>query len=117
MAPPCDGKIGSPVQIAQRPSGMSLQVQSAGDRQILAGNCQQVGQRRILHLGGGSEGGFIIEILAPPVDAMRLQLTGGVNHCLASGERRLLHGDEAGGVAAGGIQMVPGDGGDCSRRR
>ncbi len=52
----------------------------------------------------------VIESLAPPADAMRLQLTGGVNHRLAPGERRLLDGDEAGGVAGDCVQLVPGDG-------
>ena len=86
MAPPCTVSVAAPGQIAQRPPGMNLKVQIAGERQILAGHGQQIDHRCVLHLGSGVDGRSVIESLPPPADAMRLQLTGGVNHRLAFAE-------------------------------
>ena len=44
MVAALQGKIAASVQIAQRPAGMGLQIQSAGNRQVLPGDCQQIGQ-------------------------------------------------------------------------
>jgi hypothetical protein len=46
-----------------------------------------------------------------------LYLTGGVNHRRPSGKHGMLHGDEAGGVAASGIEMVPVKRGNRGRGR
>ena len=51
-------KIGAPGQIAQHARRVGLQVQGTGERQALAGDRQQVGHRRVLHLGGGVDGGL-----------------------------------------------------------
>src|ERR1700722_8733933 len=88
---------------------MSLETQSAGNRQILPGDGQHVGQRGILHLGAGVDGGLVIERLAATADLMRVQLTGGVDHRLAADQRPLLYRNQAGGVARDRVQVIPGN--------
>ncbi len=53
----------APGQIAQRSPGMSLEVEVAGKRQILAGHGQQIAHRCVLHLGSGVDRSSVIESL------------------------------------------------------
>src|ERR1700744_6066933 len=71
-------KICPPVQVTQHSPSMSLQVECAGDWNILPEECPHVGERSILHLSHGVDRRLIVEGDPPPADVVSLQLTRGV---------------------------------------